>query len=560
MSADTELVDACVAVFERAHGPGADGMNVDDFELVLTRLGLDKAAVSAVQAEVGGDGGKVSWRRFLAWCTAEALVPEGLRLIASRHCTHSFDPSRPVPPELLHGILEGTRSLPSSANTQPWTVIVVQGDMRDRLSERMLQKFDAGDDGQAQYQNRPGEMPDRMRSAVDDYGREFYEGYFGLDRGDKLGRREKYRRNYEFWGAPVHLILCAPYYQCVDEGVCGIFLDMGTALTAILLGAHSYGLGGKPQFSVAKYHDVCREVLGDDLPDDELVVCGISIGWPAGGRDPRTQPDFYPTRLSVDETTHWISCDSGWLSAGEGSVGLGDHTLLQLIQSRHCSHSLDTSRAVSKDIIAAILDAARNAPSTNNTQPWSVTVVQGEARDTLSRRMLEAFDAGRSGGQTYKKYSSSNTARMQKGKDTYGFELYEQKHGLARDDTEGRRQKYRPNYEFWGAPVLLLLRLPINAVEGTYVDVGSFMYAVLLGMHSYGLGGKPLGSVAKYTNICREVLGTEAMPEDEHLICGICIGWPEGGRDPRETPDFFPSRLGLDETTRWVVDTEWVSG
>lgn len=39
-------------------------------------------------------------------------------------------------------------------------------------------------------------------------------------------------------------------------------------------------------------------------------------------------------------------------------------------------------------------------------------------------------------------------------------------------------------------------------------------YAILVAMHAYGLGGKPLGSVAKFTELCREVLGPEAMPED----------------------------------------------
>lgn len=401
-------------------------------------------------------------------------------------------------------------------------------------------------------------MTERIDKAVNEYSRQFYEEHVGLDRADKAGRRSKYRANYEFWGAPVHLILCAPYQQCVVESTDGIFLDMGTLLTAILLGAHSHGLGGKPHFSVARYTDVCREVLGkDQLPDDLFVVCGLSIGWPVGGRDPRTQSDFFPTRLSVDETTRWMSCDASWLSAAEGAAGSGEHGLLELIQGRHCSHSLDTTRPISKDVIAAILDAARNVPSSNNSQPWCVTVIQGEARDKLSRRMLEEFDAGRDGSQTYKKYSANNTAQMQKGKDIYGFELYEKKHGLDRDDKVGRRQKYRPNYEFWGAPVLLLLNLPVSSVAGTYIDVGSFMYAILLGMHSYGLGGKPLGSVAKFTHLCREVLGTAAMPEDEHLICGLCIGWPTGGRDPREAPDFFPSRLTLEETTQWVVDSEW---
>lgn len=491
----------------------------------------------------------------------DVQLPSGLQLISSRHCTHKFDPSRAVPREAVVAILDAVRSIPTSGHTQPWTVIVTQGATRDRLTEKMLEKFDAGDDGSAQYTNRPKDMIDRMSKAVNDYGREFYEEHFGLERGDKAGRRAKYRPNYEFWGAPVHLILCAPVGPCLEEDppVDGVFLDMGSLMTAVLLCAHDHGLGGKPQFSVAKYHDVCREVLGkEQLPDDLLVVCGLSIGWPEGDRDPRRQPDFFPTRLSVDETTRWATCDSSWLSAAPGkSIVSKDYGLLHLVKSRHCSHSLDPTQPVAKEIISAILEAARNVPSTNNTQPWHVTVIQGEARDKLSKQMLEDFDGGKDGKQSYKKYSTNPTAQMKKGSDTYGLELYEQRHGLERGDKEGRRLKYRPNYEFWGAPVLLLLNLPKNAVAGTFIDIGSFMYAILLGMHSYGLGGKPQGSIAKYTDICQQVLGTTAMPDDEHLVCGICIGWPSGGRDPRETPDWFPSRLAVEENTRWVADEDW---
>lgn len=561
MAGQEQLIAKCVTLFENARGKGEDALNEDEFKTILVNLGIDANFIPVVKKELCSENGMISWRRFLQWClgsgSAATELPLGLQLLASRHCTHSFDASRPVDHALILDILEGSRSLPSSANTQPWTVIVVQGAARDRLSEKMLQKFDAGDDGQAQYENQPKDMVEQMQKAMDDYGRQFYEEHLGVKRSDKAGWQLKYRPNYEFWGAPVHLIICCPFKQSVVEAVDGIFLDMGTILTAILLGAHSHGLGGNAQFSVAKYHDVCRAVLGAQLPDDLLVVCGVSLGWPTGARDPRTKPDFCPTRHNIYEFTRWMPCDSSWLSAAEGASGNGSHGLLELIKSRHCSHTLDTARPVPKDVIAAIIEAARSVPSTNNTQPWRVTVIQGKSRDKLSQRMLEAFEGGKDGTQTYKKYSANNTPLMQKGKDTYGFELYEQKHGLSRDDKEGRRKKYRPNYEFWGAPVLLLLNLPKNAVAGTFVDVGSFMYAILLGMHAYGLGGKPQGSVAKYTDICREVLGSAAMPENEHLVCGICIGWPTGGRDPRETPDFFPSRLTLDETTRWVVDSQW---
>ena len=90
-------------------------------------------------------------------------------------------------------------------------------------------------------------MPQRMKDAVLRYGFEFYGQHFGLDRVDKTARRACYRANYELWGAPVVLIL-----TCPTNSAEGTFLDMGSFMTSVLLGAHAYGLGAKPQFSVAK--------------------------------------------------------------------------------------------------------------------------------------------------------------------------------------------------------------------------------------------------------------------------------------------------------------------
>ena len=63
-----------------------------------------------------------------------------------------------------------------------------------------------------------------------------------------------------------------------------------------------------------------------------------------------------------------------------------------------------------------------------------------------------------------------------------------------------------------------------------FFNVSASRYGILLAMHAYGLGGKPLGSVAKFTELCREVLGEEAMPQDEHLVCGSSDGcWALNG-------------------------------
>ncbi|CAE7654681.1 nfnB, partial [Symbiodinium sp. CCMP2456] len=477
----------------------------------------------------------------------EVAAPLGIREMSALHATHSFNPSKEIPRQVVKDILEGLRSVPSSANTQPWTIVVVQGATRKLLSEKIVAKFDAGEQGTALYADLPKDMPARMQKAVDAYTKE-YDAFLGDDKA-------KLRKGCEFFGAPLHLVVCAPKGPCLEESppVDGVFLDMGSAMTAMSFSAFDLGLGVHPQFSLAKYNDIYKE---EKMPDDHFVICGLSVGYLENDQDPRKTPGFQPSKLSVDDTTRWVNCDGEWLKThGDAVTGNSEHGLKHLVHSRHCSHTLDTPRPVPYDFLASILSAARYVTSASNSQPWSVTVIQGAARDKLSKAMLDHFDAGNDGGQTYKKYSAQNTSRMQKGKDQYGFELYEERHKLERDDKDdGRRKKYRPNYEFWGAPVLLLLKAPKTAAAGTFVDIGSYMYAILVGMQAYGLGGKPLGSVAKYTDICREVLGTESMPEDEHLVCGICIGWPSDGRDPREKPDWFPSRLPSEETSCWAVD------
>ena len=149
--------------------------------------------------------------RFLTTTVPVAATdPPLLKLIESRHCTHAFDPNRSVPRRAIQSILRAARNCPSTNNTQPWTTIVAQGERRDALVAGMLAKFDAGDDGSAAYANRPTVMTERMVAAGLRYGKEFYGGHFALARDDPAARRACYRGNYEFWGAPVHLIVCCP--------------------------------------------------------------------------------------------------------------------------------------------------------------------------------------------------------------------------------------------------------------------------------------------------------------------------------------------------------------
>ena len=314
--------------------------------------------------------------------------------------------------------------------------------------------------------------------------------------------------------APVLIILAAPASAVSDT-----FIDIGSYLTAITLAAEGCGLAVEVQQQIASQHPACREVL-PELCEDLMTVLGVTISCASD----TPLPDDPDTRA------------------------------LKMISSRHCSFSLERSLPVPDRVVSDILDTSHARVAAQHgasSCAVSVLTVRDKTRDELSRLMLEEFDAGGDGKHEYEKGIKPNPGRLQKGTNMYAKELYTDFYGLDRSDKAGRRSKYRPNYEFAGAPVVLLLYLPKDANEGDFLTLGTFMYSTLLGMHSHGLGGKPQGSLAKYSNICRDVLG-EAIPADATLICGIIMGWPTGGRDPREEPGFFPTRLPIEETTFWA--------
>lgn len=59
--------------------------------------------------------------------------------------------------------------------------------------------------------------------------------------------------------------------------------------------------------------------------------------------------------------------------------------LLSLMEQRFSCRSYDLGRGVDRDLIGAVLDAARIAPSACNRQPWQFLVVDSqEARDVIA--------------------------------------------------------------------------------------------------------------------------------------------------------------------------------
>ena len=96
-------------------------------------------------------------------------------------------------------------------------------------------------------------------------------GLLGILKGDAARMHAQVRRNYEFFGAPVGMIFV------IDRVVAkGGILDFGMFMQNVMLAARARGLDTCPQAAFSTYHRVIRAQLS--LPEDQMVVCGMSLG------------------------------------------------------------------------------------------------------------------------------------------------------------------------------------------------------------------------------------------------------------------------------------------
>ncbi len=193
--------------------------------------------------------------------------------ITSRRSIRAFL-SREVAREDIERILEVAARAPSGTNTQPWKVYVLTGQARERLVDAIGRV--AADPQQAKehteeyaYYPREWVSPyvDRRRKV----GWDLYS-LLGLTRDNKAGMAAQHARNYRFFDAPVGLIFTID--RIMEQGS---WLDYGMFLQNIMVAARARGLDTCPQAAFTQYHRVIAGEL--QLPANEMVVCGMALGW-----------------------------------------------------------------------------------------------------------------------------------------------------------------------------------------------------------------------------------------------------------------------------------------
>jgi nitroreductase len=190
--------------------------------------------------------------------------------ILDRRSVRAFLPD-PVPREKIEKAVEVARWAPSWGNTQPWEIVVADGEKTAELADAFVREASAGAPVKPDIA-MPIDFPDTHKSRYMGLGRKLFTE-MGIERGDKEARNEHYMNMYKFFGAP------SVVYFLIDEGLNEPYacLDVGSIGTTFCYLALQEGLSTIYLAASMHYPNIVRKIL--NIPETKKVVIGIAVGY-----------------------------------------------------------------------------------------------------------------------------------------------------------------------------------------------------------------------------------------------------------------------------------------
>lgn len=196
---------------------------------------------------------------------------------------------------------------------------------------------------------------------------------------------------------------------------------------------------------------------------------------------------------------------------------------------------------VPRQKIEEVLRMAVQAPSAINLQPWEFTVVVGEERERLSRRLIKAYKEKQisCAPGNVKPLPPEVIARGVRA--AGGMKPFLSEMGIEFD-----RFVNEGSCNFYGAPVGIILCIDNAFSKNNYVDIGITLGYLLLTAHSAGLWTCPIGLITAYAEEIKDELG---IPNSKSVVIGVALGHPDWDAPINR---FKSSRETLDTFVRWI--------
>lgn len=178
---------------------------------------------------------------------------------------------------------------------------------------------------------------------------------------------------------------------------------------------------------------------------------------------------------------------------------------------------------VPRETVERILEIAARAPSGSNVQPWHVHVLTGEAKEGLSRELVEAHAAGEPHEAEYQYYPVEWYEPYISRRRKVGWGLYGLL-GIERGEKEKMAAQHARNYLFFDAPVGLIFTIDRKLSLGSWLDYGMFLQNIMVAARHFGLETCPQQAFARYHTILQRRL---SIPPERMVICGMALGYAD---------------------------------
>jgi nitroreductase len=182
------------------------------------------------------------------------------------------------------------------------------------------------------------------------------------------------------------------------------------------------------------------------------------------------------------------------------------------------------AQPVNTDLLKDILIQAARAPSGGNLQPWKIHLVVDQRlvdlKLVMAERTRDSFQEDATDYEVYPRSLSEpyRTRRYKTGEDMYRLL------GIGADQKEARTQRFRDNFQLFGAPAALFCCIDRNMGRPQWVDLGMYLQSVMLLLKSKGLDSCPQESWSLFPKTVCNFLD---VPGDEMLFCGMAIGYAD---------------------------------
>ena len=193
-------------------------------------------------------------------------------------------------------LLEKAKRAPSGGNLQPWKIWVVSGNPLKDFIEDVAHKIKENPMGEGtEYNIYPKNLKEPYESRRREVGRSMYE-VLNIPKEDKAGRLNQFKRNFEFFGAPVAIFFAID--RQMQEGQ---WSDLGMFMQSIMLLAREEGLHTAPQEAWAVWYKTVNKFL--NIPEELMLFCGMGVGY-ADEDDPINT--FRSKRVNIEDFADFI--------------------------------------------------------------------------------------------------------------------------------------------------------------------------------------------------------------------------------------------------------------